>query len=214
MNASQLINQSSGSVKLYTPEFILTAARRTLYGIDLDPASSELANKAVRATLYYTEPNRDEIGRIDGLPVYRYHDWGGLKHSWGGNVWMNHPFGSAERACSPGCIKKRCIARGYHTATDLPGNADWINKLDFSYREGSVSAACCLTFASTSEKWFQPLLKRPQCFLYPRTNYLLPDGSVHAGVPKGSVVTYFGIHIKNFYEHFNQLGTIHTPYKP
>ena len=43
--------------------------------IDVDPASSEAANKIVRASTYYTI--EDE----------------GLSKSWSGRVWMNPPYG-------------------------------------------------------------------------------------------------------------------------
>ena len=53
MNSAQLINQDSGEFEYYTPEFIIEAARRTMGGIDLDPASSFVANERVRATRYF-----------------------------------------------------------------------------------------------------------------------------------------------------------------
>jgi len=42
--------------------------------IDLDPASSEFANKIVQATMYYTK------------------DTNGLDKAWFGNVWLNPPY--------------------------------------------------------------------------------------------------------------------------
>ena len=107
----------------------------------------------------------------------------GLQQEWHGKVWMNHPFG-----------KKL--------------NAKWINKLEAEYRSGRVQEALCITYACTSEKWFQPLLQRPQCFLCPRTNYYLPDGCVKNGVTKGSVVTYFGEDVERFSEAFASLGVV------
>ncbi len=107
----------------------------------------------------------------------------GLSHNWSGRVWMNHPFSKA-------------------------GNPLWINKLVLEVESGRVSAACCITYASTSEKWFQPLLRQPQCFLAPRTNYLLPDGSVYRGATKGSVVTYFGPLPEKFRAEFAHMGWV------
>jgi hypothetical protein len=80
--------------------------------------------------------------------------------------------------------------------------------LEDEFKMGRTSEACAITYACTSEEWFQPLLNRPQCFLSPRTNYLLPDGSVLKGVTKGSVVTYYGPHIQRFAECFAHLGTV------
>lgn len=54
-------------------------------------------------------------------------------------VWMNHPFSRA--------MNKRCI-----------------EKLIHEFKAGNIHAACCITFASTSEAWFRPLLDYPQCF--------------------------------------------------
>lgn len=108
----------------------------------------------------------------------------GLKQAWHGNVWLNHPFGRVQ-------------------------NPQWITKLETEFA-AFMTACCCITFACTSEKWFQPLLKRPQCFLSPRTNYFLPDGSLLRGVTKGSVVTYYGPNVGRFATEFSHLGTVKT----
>ena len=110
----------------------------------------------------------------------------GLTQPWHGTVWMNHPFGR-ER------------------------NPVWISKLCTEYTGGNVSAACCITFAATSERWFQPLFDYPLCFLHPRTNYLLPDGSLKRGVTKGSVVAYLGDNVTGFVGEFEQLGRVMLP---
>ena len=107
----------------------------------------------------------------------------GLSKEWFGSVWLNWPFSRR-------------------------GNPQWVAKLLEEVTSRRVHQACCITYACTSEKWFQPLLKQPQCFLYPRTNYLLPDGTVKRGVTKGSVVTYFGPNEKQFTDAFELLGTI------
>lgn len=54
-----------------------------------------------------------------------------------------------------------------------------------------------------NQKWFQPLLDFPQCYLSPRTNYYLPDGTKKTGVTKGSVVTYLGDNVDKFKEVFD-----------
>lgn len=97
--------------------------------------------------------------------------------------WMNHPFG---RTTNGPCIRK---------AVD-------------EYESGRSAQGCCITFAATSEQWFQPLLRRPQCYLCPRTNYFMPDGSIKVGVTKGSVVTYFGRDVVAFAREFRALGII------
>jgi len=75
MNAAVLINQTSGKVEYYTPAAIVDAARYTMGGIDLDPASSPAANETVQARHIYTAGDD------------------GLSQPWFGRVWMNHPFG-------------------------------------------------------------------------------------------------------------------------
>lgn len=103
------------------------------------------------------------------------------------SVWMNHPFSRAMNA--------RCI-----------------RKLIDEYEKHNVRAACCITFASTSEAWFRPLLDYPQCFLFPRTNYLDAQGNKVRGVTKGSVVTYLGPDTARFARVFSALGTVKVPY--
>ena len=120
--------------------------------------------------------------RVKAVRIFTKAD-DGLQQEWHGKVWMNHPFGKKV-------------------------NAKWIKKLEEEYRSGRVQEALCLTYACTSEKWFQPLLQRPQCFLCPRTNYYLPDGSLKMGVTKGSVVTYFGTNVEGFSKAFASLGVV------
>jgi len=108
----------------------------------------------------------------------------GLVMPWKGRVWMNHPF-------------------------SRDGNKAWIEKLLTSWSSGDVPQACCITYAATSERWFRDLMDFPQCFLSPRTNYLLPDGTVKRGVTKGSVVTYLGDNQVKFCREFDgKFGTV------
>ena len=120
--------------------------------------------------------------KVDADKIFTEKD-NGLLHPWVGNVWMNHPFGRKTN--------KPCV-----------------DKLVSEYESGNVKQACCITFAATSEQWFRPLLKYPQCFIHGRTNYYLPDGTKKKGVTKGSVVTYLGKDIKKFKEVFSRIGTV------
>lgn len=170
MNAAQLINQTSGEFEYGTPQEIVEAARLTMGGIDLDPASASWANRFVRAKRFFTIAD-------DGMCL-----------PWTGRVFMNHPFSRVN-------------------------NPLWIAKLLDSYTVGYVDAACCITFACTSEAWFKSLMQYPQCYLQPRTNYYLPDGTKKVGVTKGSVVTYLGPNHVDFMCNFERLGSVVFPAK-
>ena len=112
----------------------------------------------------------------------------GLSRGWFGRFWMNHPFGRA--------MNHLCIQKAEHEYRSWGGD-----------RSRNL-VGCCITFAATSEKWFAPLLRRPQCYLSPRTNYYLPDGSLKRGVTKGSVVTYFGTDVAAFAREFSPFGVV------
>lgn len=64
----------SGKVEWYTPPKYIASAVRVMGSIDCDPCTSELAQKTVQATTYYTI------------------ETDGLAHVWTGNVWMNPPY--------------------------------------------------------------------------------------------------------------------------
>jgi phage N-6-adenine-methyltransferase len=67
--------QSSETNEWYTPAPCIEAARRVMGGIDLDPASSEKANRTVQAARYFTK------------------DDNGLSQPWKGRLWLNPPYG-------------------------------------------------------------------------------------------------------------------------
>lgn len=66
--------QGTGENEWYTPEQYIEAARALLGEIDVDPASSELAQKTVKAGRFFT---------IDD---------NGLEQEWNGRVWLNPPY--------------------------------------------------------------------------------------------------------------------------
>lgn len=210
MNNAQLINQDSGDYEYYTPPEIVDAAREVMGWINLDPASSETANKIVKADSYFEASMEFENWIGWDLPVLVSLK-GGLDHQWSGNIWMNHPFQPTSLPCKKGCAKERCKKRGYHTAIKIPGNKEWISHLVSEYkdrRSGRIEQACCITYASTSEGWFIPLLYHKQWFPFKRINYYLPDGTKKKGVTKGSVVTYLGWNTKKFHDVFSEFGVV------
>lgn len=73
----QNVKHSSGTNEQYTPLEVIAAAREVLERIDLDPASSHLANTRVQADRIFTE--------ADGADTFT--------NPWEGRVWMNPPGG-------------------------------------------------------------------------------------------------------------------------
>lgn len=65
---------NSGNNEWYTPSEYIEAARSVMGEINLDPASSEIANKTVKADHIYTVEDN------------------GLEKPWFGNVWLNPPY--------------------------------------------------------------------------------------------------------------------------
>lgn len=193
----QQVNQDSGNTEYYTEEYLIEMAREVMGYFDLDPASSETANKTVKAKQFYTK------------------ETDGLKQDWAGKVWMNHPFSKGEKACPVSkrtgkslCRKKKCIERGYHITEDIPGNIEWTSKLVEEYKNGKVTEAICITFSSMSEAWMNPLIEFMQCFPRGRINYRLPDGTKTNEITKGSLLTYMGPNPQKFREVFERIGTV------
>lgn len=87
----QAILQSRGD-EWYTPPDLIERARAVLGSFDLDPASSPIANRTVRATTFYTKALN---GLNRALP-------------WHGRVWLNPPYGVGPE--SAGAFVERLIA--------------------------------------------------------------------------------------------------------
>lgn len=66
--------QGTGENEWYTPDQYIDLARQVMGAIDLDPASSEIANKQVQASKIFT---------IDD---------DGLRQDWHGKIWLNPPY--------------------------------------------------------------------------------------------------------------------------
>lgn len=66
--------QGTGENEWYTPEQYVSAVRDFMGGIDVDPASSETAQRTVKASRFFSIEDD------------------GLKQEWNGRVWLNPPY--------------------------------------------------------------------------------------------------------------------------
>lgn len=76
--------KSSTGNEWYTPSLYIEAARDVMGGIDLDPASSALANQTVKADTWWGVDDKDEHGNDS------------LGRDWFGRVWLNPPYGKGS----------------------------------------------------------------------------------------------------------------------
>lgn len=197
-SAAQYINQDSGDTERYTCHDIMQRVRHFLGEIDLDPASTRLANRTVKAKRIFTKKSN------------------GLLQPWtADNVWLNHPFQKGELACKPICKKKTCNDpttanyRGFCITENIPSNLEWISKLISEYKKGNFSESLNISFVNSSEKWCQLLLKEGiQCFIEKRVEYYSPSGKTSGGVTKGSMLTYLGPRIEEFKCAFSDIGVV------
>lgn len=99
------VSHASGENEWYTPPEFIQIARVTMGAIDLDPASSELAQQTVNAKTFYTLADD------------------GLSQHWTGRVWMNPPY--SKEACARFAVKllEHVTAKDVAQACVLVNNA-------------------------------------------------------------------------------------------
>lgn len=164
-NSYQLATLSSSSDDWYTPSFYVELARRTMGGIDLDPASCPEANRTVRADYIYTIQDN------------------GLTREWHGRIWLNPPYGGAQR--------------------------EFVRRLLTEVAAGRTEQAVLLLNANvTDTTWFQPLWGKPMCFTHHRIGFGAPQGQGTTSGTVGTVFVYFGDRVDTFREEFGICGAL------
>jgi ParB family chromosome partitioning protein len=116
--------QGTGENEWYTPAEHIEAAREVLGDIDLDPASSIIANKTVRAIKFLTIEDN------------------GLEQEWHGRVWINPPY------AQPHILHfAQKIAKEYSEGRTIEAIALTHNYTDTAWFHllGTYAAAICFT---------------------------------------------------------------------
>jgi ParB family chromosome partitioning protein len=127
------VAQRTGNAEWYTPAAYIKAAVAVMGGIDLDPASSEMANTVVGAATFYTKADNP------------------LCQEWTGRVWMNPPYATAaiEHFCTKlvmhyraGDVTEACVMVNNATETK------WFQEI------GTLAPAIC--FPKGRVRFWQP----------------------------------------------------------
>jgi len=184
------IQHSSDTAEHFTPVEIIEAARAVLGRIDLDPASSALANRYVKATKIYTKRSN------------------GFTKRWLPRVFLNPPGGLCDAL---GRQSAGRVAGGGSSAVF------WWGKLAEEYAHGKVTAAIFVGFSleilqsaqargfcSTPLDWSFCVPRKRIRFMQAHGRSLVPGNSpTHA-----SAIVYLGIKDALFEEHFSQFGKV------
>lgn len=106
------ILHSSKKTTWMTPSVYIEAARDVLGGIDLDPASSPLANEHILAKRFYSLETGED----------------GLELPWSGTVWLNPPYGKLEsHKHRSGQDVWSTLMLSYHATGDVPAGIMLLN---------------------------------------------------------------------------------------
>lgn len=202
----------SKTAEHYTPGVFAEAARGTMGGIDLDPATCGQANRIIRAPITYGP------------------EWGtdGLQEEWGGRVFLNPPGGSLmpilndqhdrktgeliRKADSPELVSWKEWARREFKTKSL-AVAFWV-KLTRELGSRRVEEAVFLGFTleilvttqGIRDVW--PLAKCPICIPSKRIKFLDQDLSPQKAPTHANVIAYCGASTNRFVDCFEDLGVV------
>ena len=116
------VSHNAGENEWYTPPEYIASARKVMVQIDCDPASSEIANRAVGAGIFYTK------------------EQDGLSKPWAGNVWMNPPYAQPLIAQFADAVSSKYENGKIISAVVLVNNA---TETAWFQRMASVASAVC-----------------------------------------------------------------------
>ncbi|MEH1787534.1 MAG: hypothetical protein V7L23_18655 [Nostoc sp.] len=168
----------------YTPPHIVKMAREVLGGIDLDPCSSDLANRVVRASVHITSQQ-------DGIKsAWRKQFW-----NQGVSVWCNPPGSRHIKPSLPMQFwEKLCkeVAKG---------NVSHALYLAYSLEQ----------LQQCQKAGYPPMAQFPLCIPRRRIAFIDMDGNEQKSPTHGNVIVYIPGMIDNtegFKRVFSQLGYV------
>jgi len=193
MSQPMSVLTSQGTVEWYTPPELIERARNVMGGIDLDPASSDVAQRWIQAGTYYQfdlsafdfdKPRANDAELKRDLSRFSQAQFA-AQPQWAGRVWLNPPF------------------------DDTP---TWVDRLDSEYIHGDVTAAVLLVNSAPGYIWWENLWRRrPVCMLRERVCFYQADGTSDGPSKKGTTIAYYGENVQSFIAQFGALGRIILP---
>jgi phage N-6-adenine-methyltransferase len=127
------VGHNSGENEWYTPAEYIEAARIVMGGIDLDPATSDAANRVVKAAQIFTESDD------------------GLTEQWDGRVWMNPPY--AQPLISTFCEK---LAESVRVGTVTQACALVNNATETQWFRALVDVSAVICFPTGRVRFWSP----------------------------------------------------------